>query len=105
MPQLLLYVISTFPDCLRAAGVRPQINKPLNVSKRFLSREVLPDFYLRRAYGGNARKQYEKQNGRRFHGASVKRFDYLMLWDWRLTQTPYSFHQSFSPPTAIPEQQ
>jgi hypothetical protein len=37
-------------------------------------------------------------------GVSVKRLDYLMLWDWRLTPRPYSFHQSFSPPAATPEQ-
>src|SRR5436305_5375213 len=43
MPQLLLDVISGFLDCVRAGRVRSQINKPLNVSQSFLSRELLPD--------------------------------------------------------------
>ena len=46
MPQLLLDVISNFLDCLGAGGVRPQINKPLNVGQSFLSRELLPDLCL-----------------------------------------------------------
>src|SRR5262249_24586555 len=42
-PELLLYVISGFLDCIRASRVRPQINKPLNVSQSFLPRELIPD--------------------------------------------------------------
>src|SRR5262249_2887552 len=47
MPKLLLDVISSFFDCFRATGMRSQINKPLNMSQSFLSRESLPDFCLR----------------------------------------------------------
>jgi hypothetical protein len=46
LPQLRLYVISGFPDGVRAGGVRAQINEPLNISKRFFSRELLPDLRL-----------------------------------------------------------
>src|SRR6266513_1390964 len=62
--ELLLDVISGFPACIRATGVRPQINKPLNVRKSFLSRQLLPDLCLRRACQADIKKQYEKQNGR-----------------------------------------
>src|ERR1043166_5468082 len=44
--ELLFDVISGFLDCFRAGRVRPQINKPLNVSEGFLSGKLLPDLYL-----------------------------------------------------------
>src|SRR6266404_92591 len=46
MPQLLLDVIPSFLYCVRAGRMRSQINKPLNVSQSFVSREVLPDLCL-----------------------------------------------------------
>jgi hypothetical protein len=35
---------------------------------------------------------------------SAKCLEEVMLWDWRLTQTPWSFHQSFSPLAVSREQ-
>src|SRR4029453_8378457 len=59
MPQLLLDVISGFLDCVRAGRVRPQINKSLNMSQSFLSRELVPDLCL-----GGARAVHAERRGK-----------------------------------------
>src|SRR6266404_1208855 len=42
--KLILNVVSRFFDSLRPRGARPEINKPLNMSKGFLAGKFLPNF-------------------------------------------------------------
>src|SRR6266481_5235767 len=48
MPKLLLDVIPSFFDRVRAGRMRTQIDEPLNMSQSFLAREFLPNLRLRR---------------------------------------------------------
>jgi len=60
MPKLLLHVIPGLFNRVRAAGVRTQIDEPLNMSQSLLTREFLPDLRLRRTGAILAREKEDE---------------------------------------------